>query len=131
MTSRQATRRAWMWRDSSSASSCTIGATDAAVRSTATIVSRFSVTDALVASSEMRYGAATRVSGGMAMTNHATSVDTSRPIKGLMQDYPLTLHHVFWRLEKLFGPKEVVTRRERGVHRYTNADLARRVYRLA
>ncbi len=48
-----------------------------------------------------------------------------------MQNYPLTLHHIFWRLEKLFGPKEVVTSRENSVHRYTYADLARRVYRLA
>jgi len=53
------------------------------------------------------------------------------PIQGLMQDYPLTLHHIFWRLERLFGDKEVVTKRENGVHRYTNADLVRRVYRLA
>jgi fatty-acyl-CoA synthase len=67
----------------------------------------------------------------MTMTSLADSVDVSRPIEGLMQDYPLTLHHVFWRLEKLFGPKEVVTRREKGIHRYTNADLAKRVYRLA
>jgi len=55
----------------------------------------------------------------------------TEPITGLMQDYPLTLHHIFWRLEKLFGPKEVVTKREHSVHRYTYADLARRVYRLA
>jgi fatty-acyl-CoA synthase len=48
-----------------------------------------------------------------------------------MQDYPLTLHHIFWRLERLFGDKEVVTKRETGVHRYTYADLVRRVYRLA
>ena len=53
------------------------------------------------------------------------------PIPGLMQDYPLTLHHIFWRLEKLFGPKQVVTRREHSIHRYTYADLVRRVYRLA
>ena len=55
----------------------------------------------------------------------------SSPIEGLMQDYPLTLHHIFWRIEKLFGPKEVVSRREHGVHRYTNADMVKRVYRLA
>src|SRR5260370_16223472 len=53
------------------------------------------------------------------------------PIQGLITDYPLTLHHIFWRLERLFGDKEVVTKRENGVHRYTNADLVRRVYRLA
>src|SRR4029077_4031275 len=52
-------------------------------------------------------------------------------VEGLMQDYPLTLHHVFWRIERLFGHKEIVTRREHGVHRYTNAELVRRVYRLA
>jgi fatty-acyl-CoA synthase len=55
----------------------------------------------------------------------------SSPIQGLMQDYPLSIHHIFWRVDKLFGPKEVVSRREHGVHRYTNADLVRRVYRLA
>ena len=65
------------------------------------------------------------------MTSLANNVSLSCPIEGLMQDYPLTLHHIFWRVEKLFGPKEVVTRRERGVHRYTNADLVKRVYRLA
>jgi fatty-acyl-CoA synthase len=53
------------------------------------------------------------------------------PVQGLMQDYPLTLHHMFWRLERLFGEREIVTRRETSVHRYTNADLVRRVYRLA
>src|SRR5215469_7152922 len=53
------------------------------------------------------------------------------PIQGLMQDYPLTIHHIFWRIERLFGPKEVVSRREHGVHRYTNADLVQRVYQLA
>src|SRR5262245_23590125 len=53
------------------------------------------------------------------------------PVQGLMQDYPLTLHHMFWRLERLFGEREIVTRRETFVHRYSNADLVRRVYRLA
>src|SRR5258708_11965525 len=52
-------------------------------------------------------------------------------IEGLMEDYALTLHHIFWRVERLFGDKEVVTKRENGVHRYTYADLVRRVYRLA
>ena len=55
----------------------------------------------------------------------------SEPIPGLMQDYPLTLHHIFWRLERLFGNKQVVTKRETGIHRYTYADLVKRVYRLA
>src|ERR1051326_706495 len=70
-------------------------------------------------------------SGGATVTSLAETSSASRPIEGLMQDYPLTLHHIFWRLEKLFGPKEIVTRREHGVHRYTNAELARRVHRLA
>jgi fatty-acyl-CoA synthase len=52
-------------------------------------------------------------------------------IPGLMQDYPLTLHHIFWRLERLFGRKEVVTKRQAGVHRYTYAEMVQRVYRLA
>jgi fatty-acyl-CoA synthase len=52
-------------------------------------------------------------------------------VAGRMLDFPLTLHHVFWRIERLFGHKEIVTRRAHGVHRYTNADLVRRVYRLA
>src|SRR5712692_4396314 len=63
------------------------------------------------------------------LAERATAAGT--PIPGLMQDYPLTLHHIFWRLERLFGDKEVVTKRQTGVHRYTYADLVRRVYRLA
>jgi len=57
--------------------------------------------------------------------------DAGGPIPGLMQDYPLTVHHIFWRLEHLFGHKQIVTKRATGVHRYTNADLVRRVYQLA
>ena len=52
-------------------------------------------------------------------------------MEGLMQDYELTLQHVLWRLERLHGKREVVTRREQGLHRMTNADLVRRVNRLA
>jgi fatty-acyl-CoA synthase len=66
----------------------------------------------------------------MSQLAERAAVATS-PIPGLMQDYPLTVHHIFWRLENLFGPKVVVTRREQSVHRYTYADLVRRVYRLA
>jgi fatty-acyl-CoA synthase len=50
---------------------------------------------------------------------------------GLMQDFPLTLHHVLWRAEKLFAKKEIATKTADGMHRYTYADLARRVHRLA
>ena len=52
-------------------------------------------------------------------------------VEGLMQDYPLTLQHVFWRVEKLFARKEIVTKRESGIHRYTYGDLAARVHKLA
>ncbi|MDQ6773298.1 MAG: long-chain fatty acid--CoA ligase [Candidatus Dormibacteraeota bacterium] len=48
-----------------------------------------------------------------------------------MQDYPLTVQHILWRLERLFPVKEIVTRREEGVHRYTYPDMARRIHRLA
>jgi fatty-acyl-CoA synthase len=53
-------------------------------------------------------------------------------MQGLMQDYPLTLQHQMWRMERLFNKKEIVTQREGGqVHRYTYTDLTRRVNRLA
>ena len=52
-------------------------------------------------------------------------------MQGMMQDYPLTLQHIFWRIEKLFSKKEIVTKREDGVHRYTYGDCAARVKRLA
>jgi fatty-acyl-CoA synthase len=52
-------------------------------------------------------------------------------MKGSMQDYPLTTQHMLWRLERLFDRKEIVTRRESGLHRYGYSDLARRVHQLA
>ena len=52
-------------------------------------------------------------------------------MRALMQEYPLTLQHVLWRVEKLFGRKEVVTQRAGGVHRYTYAAMAPRVHQLA
>jgi fatty-acyl-CoA synthase len=48
-----------------------------------------------------------------------------------MQDYPLTLQHVLWRAERLFAPKEIVTKREEGVHRYSYTDMSRRAHQLA
>ena len=48
-----------------------------------------------------------------------------------MQDYPLTVQHVLWRVENLFRRKEIVTKRESGVHRYTYGDFAGRVHQLA
>ncbi|HEV2218826.1 MAG TPA: long-chain fatty acid--CoA ligase [Candidatus Dormibacteraeota bacterium] len=52
-------------------------------------------------------------------------------VEGLMQDYELSIQHVLWRLQRLNGRSEVVTKREQGVHRMTNADLVPRVNRLA
>jgi len=48
-----------------------------------------------------------------------------------MQDYPLTLQHVLWRAERLFSRKEIVTKREDQVHRYSYTDMAKRSYKLA
>jgi fatty-acyl-CoA synthase len=50
---------------------------------------------------------------------------------GQMQDYPLTIQHVLWRVEKLFSRKEIVTKRETGIHRYTYGEFAGRVKQLA
>jgi fatty-acyl-CoA synthase len=50
---------------------------------------------------------------------------------GLMQDFPLTIQHIFWRAEKLFPEKEIATLTAGGVHRYTFGDFAARVRRLA
>src|SRR6476469_2217340 len=50
---------------------------------------------------------------------------------GLMQDYPLTIQHILWRIERLFGRKEIVTKREDGVQRSTYGEFAPRVHRLA
>jgi len=52
-------------------------------------------------------------------------------MQALMQDFPLTLPHIVWRMEKLFARKEIVTKREHGLHRYTYADLCARARRLA
>src|SRR5713226_7958060 len=52
-------------------------------------------------------------------------------VEGLMQDYELSLQHVLWRVERLHQNKEVVTKREQGVHRMTNAEMVPRVNRLA
>jgi fatty-acyl-CoA synthase len=52
-------------------------------------------------------------------------------MRGLMQDYPLTIQHVLWRVERLFANREIVTKEEDGLHRYTYSDLAARVPRTA
>jgi fatty-acyl-CoA synthase len=52
-------------------------------------------------------------------------------MEGLMMDYPLTLQHILWRMETLFNRKQVVTKGEHGVHRYTYGDFLPRVNQLA
>src|SRR3984893_18540268 len=52
-------------------------------------------------------------------------------MRGLMQDYPLTVQHMLWRIERLFAKKEIVTKREDELHRYTYADFGRRVHQVA
>ncbi len=48
-----------------------------------------------------------------------------------MQDYELSLQHVLWRLERLHHTKEVVTKRDEGLHRITNGEMVARINRLA
>ena len=53
-------------------------------------------------------------------------------MQGLMMDYPLTLTHFFERSRRLFGRKPLATRVPgRPMFRYTYADFAERVCRLA
>ena len=52
-------------------------------------------------------------------------------MEGLMQDYELSLQHVLWRVEHLHQKKEVVTKREQGVHRMTNGEMVPRINKLA
>jgi fatty-acyl-CoA synthase len=52
-------------------------------------------------------------------------------MKGLMQDYPLTVQHMLWRVERLFDKKEIVTKREDHLHRYSYSQLAKRTHQLA
>lgn len=52
-------------------------------------------------------------------------------MQGLMMDYPLTLKPIFERAPKLFGKQEIVTKVGPNLERYTYADWAVRVRRLA
>jgi fatty-acyl-CoA synthase len=52
-------------------------------------------------------------------------------VEGLMQDYELTLQHVLWRIERLHKNKEIVTKRDDGVHRTTYGAMVPRINRLA
>jgi fatty-acyl-CoA synthase len=52
-------------------------------------------------------------------------------MRGTMMDFPLTLQHVFERGTRLFPDRELVTGGLTGSHRYTYAEFAERVHRLA
>src|SRR5215472_1705544 len=54
-----------------------------------------------------------------------------KKMEATIQDYPLSVQHILWRVEKLFRRKEIVTKREESVHRYTYGDFAQRVHQLA
>ena len=49
---------------------------------------------------------------------------------GLMMDFPLTLQHVLDRAARLYPRKRIVSKTPEGMHRYTYADMHRRVKRL-
>ncbi|TMF92701.1 MAG: long-chain fatty acid--CoA ligase [Chloroflexi bacterium] len=52
-------------------------------------------------------------------------------MEGLMQDYELSLQHILWRIERLHQKKEVVTKRDEGIHRTTYGEMVPRINRLA
>ena len=52
-------------------------------------------------------------------------------MEGLMQDYELSLQHVLWRIERLHQKREVVTKRDEGIHRITYGEMVPRINRLA
>jgi fatty-acyl-CoA synthase len=51
-------------------------------------------------------------------------------MQGLMQDYPLTLPHIFHRVERLFGDKGIVTALSTGKERVSYREWAERTRRL-
>ncbi len=51
-------------------------------------------------------------------------------MQGLMQDYPLTLPHFFWRAENLFPEKAIVTATATGLERTTYGEWAARTRKL-
>src|SRR6185295_9006488 len=52
-------------------------------------------------------------------------------MSGLMMNTPLTLTPLLERAGRLFAKKEIVSRTDAGMHRYTYADFHARVHRLA
>jgi fatty-acyl-CoA synthase len=56
----------------------------------------------------------------------------SAAMQGLTMDFPLTLHAIFRRVERVLPQTEIVTRRpDASLHRYTACDFADRTRRLA
>ena len=49
-------------------------------------------------------------------------------MQGLMMDYPLTLTHILERSAKLFPRKEIASKTQAGMHRYSYAEFYRRVH---
>ena len=52
-------------------------------------------------------------------------------MQGLMMDFPLTLQHAFNRAVRFFPRKEIVTRTDNGMHRYTYSEWGKRTIQLA
>ena len=52
-------------------------------------------------------------------------------MNGLMMNYQLTLQSILQRVNQLFGQKEIVSRMDWGIHRYTYADFYQRCGQLA
>ena len=52
-------------------------------------------------------------------------------MQGLMMNTPLTLTPLLERAARLFPKKEIVSKTDTGMHRYTYADFHGRVHRLA
>jgi len=52
-------------------------------------------------------------------------------MQGLMMDFPLTLQHAFNRATRLFPRKEIATRTDSGMHRYTYKEWGKRTIQLA
>src|SRR3989442_8341423 len=52
-------------------------------------------------------------------------------MQGLMMDYPLTVQHAFNRAVRIFHRKEIVTRTDTGLHRYTYREWGKRTAQLA
>ena len=78
-----------------------------------------------------RHGGRSVPAGGsrLAVAGSRLTVRTHRRrgtlMQGLMQDYPLTIPHLFGRAEQLFADKEVVTATATGIERTTYGDLGR------